>query len=267
MSYISSPKIVPPDSDTYLYWPLNEPTGSNTFAQNGQSLANSGLITGATSVTAATFNPAGSTPVIWTGRSSPTGGGIDFVQHGASSCAYLFTTSENLAPSTTTVSVHGWFNIRVAPATGGQFFRLISKWDNSAGTGSTPDGFAILISNDGTQLYMYGQGSGDGTNTGPLYAFGPTHANFTRVGISTQKWHHVGFTFNSGAVIFYLDGDPIGQGTWTVSQLHYGTGSWSLGGSPVSSTGFDGMLSDWRVDNVVRAPGYFLNMYQRGAKG
>lgn len=282
MTKISVGDPVAIDSHTYLYWPLQEAPGTTTnFVQLGTAGANSDLIGAAAggggnnfggSVTAANYNPSGTAPVLWCGKSSPTGYGVDFIQHNAADCVYLVTSGEPFQPgSTTTVSVHGWFKIHVAP-TSGQFFRLISNWCDVSGIGSSPDALAILLSNTGSQLYMYAQGSSNGTSSGSLLSLSPTTGNFARNGLNLHTWHHVAFTFNSGTAILYLDGEPIGQGAWGGgghSALVWGNGNWSLGGSPVNSTqtGFDGVLSDWRVETTVRPGTYFNALYQRGIRG
>jgi hypothetical protein len=124
---------------------------------------------------------------------------------------------------------------------------ILSKWDFQDANGGTADnsnrGWMIfeteLVVSDISSEVIAVQVSADGTNNNRKMYW-----NQSDVDAFDNTWHHVAFTFNNGAVKFYLDGvklesTDLGVMTvGTVSQIYNSTDVLSLGAvTDVDSSG------------------------------
>jgi prepilin-type N-terminal cleavage/methylation domain-containing protein len=121
--------------------------------------------------------------------------------------------------------------------------------------------------------FIFGGGPGDfgfgvQTNAAPIAVF--TKVNIVDAGISNSPitksvWHQLGFTYNSGSIIYYLDGQPFGaatlSSTYPVTIKNIGRSSTG------ASTGyFKGGIDDVRLYSKTLSASDMTNLYTNGAQ-
>jgi hypothetical protein len=227
---------MPLDAYDFHVWKLDENVGSTSFACSGTVGTALNVVTG-----------------------SPVAGDMgpfnQALRH-ASGTAVRTTaagTAEN--PSTTALSVHGWYYPRAAQNGSPNYGRLITKWHSTTfATGY--DAFSIVLNISGTACYVQGH-------------FGAANilddAAASTISLTVGQWHHIAATFDSGAIKLYFNGDLVGSETAGASTIDFNGSSggyWSLGAN--ADTYPVGSQADWRVcSGVVRSQDYFREVYRR----
>ncbi|MFZ2226667.1 MAG: LamG-like jellyroll fold domain-containing protein, partial [Candidatus Moraniibacteriota bacterium] len=137
----------------------------------------------------------------------------------------------------------------------------MSGWFNSSAWSSSSCGPNQIFANTS---FIFGNDNGTGFN----FAFkdsGFVWREWTSTALpSTNQWHYVAGVRQNNYLKLYMDGVLVSQ---TATNLgNAALSNFYLGGSHCSSTGFNGILDELRVDNIARTPAEIRQAYEIGKR-
>jgi prepilin-type N-terminal cleavage/methylation domain-containing protein len=161
---------------------------------------------------------AGSSGYYSAGKVGPWAGSFD----GSSTRALIANALSNYFYTTNAYTYSAWFNVKTFSPT----YQTIIRKENGVGMG-----YYLTVSSGVVTLQSLG-GMSASVNTA----------------INAGSWYYLNITFNNGNVIFYLNGQAIGTGTWSGSSDTADPFEISDDYHPNT---FNGLLDDVRVYNRV----------------
>lgn len=237
MLYVpQTPRLIPPDVATQLYYNLGE--NSAPLLNAGQAGAlNITLVSGSAGI----FNRTG----VFAGCL------------GVSGASDYATANTSVGETSGNWSCHGWVNL-VAYV---NFAHSMGKQFRGDGTWTAP--FASM---DCGQLTNAGDGTWQcvisvPTATAKVITVGAPYK------IPLNQWCHLGLTFDKNTGTAYFNGEVAGTvACGSNVSTDWGThGRWLFGGNPAATTErANGRLNNWRFENTLRSAAYMRQVYKFG---
>ena len=180
-------------------------------------------------------------------------GNGQFIVKSATSGPVLTSANTSIGESAD-ITLSAW--IRMGSATGQEHGIFLKNYNLAGGFTAPYWSWMLAVNSSGYPMFHIAQNSSFTQLAGPLLLLQ-----------SDYLWTHLAATYTDSTKVMrlYVNGMLVATSAALTTSIQYGThGAIYIGGEPTQSTTESFVVSDARMDSVVRNQQYLISMYQKG---